>query len=163
MLGFLDVREWNTYMSPFAKATLISDRYDIFGEPVIKAIIDFKWRKFARTRFIIFISVYLVYLSLFMVAVTLDSDRVVLVDGVKENVINACLGIVFFLGSIFLCLEIMQMIGYRLSHYFKYVYNWIDLASIILPMGYVLRVFTGKHDYRLEYVGTSMFFVYINV
>ncbi|CAG8583910.1 10301_t:CDS:2 [Paraglomus occultum] len=157
LFGFLNVFEWLKYLSPFASAVL-HGKYHMFGEPAMEAIINFKWRKFAKTRYVIFIGLYSLYLLSFMAAVTLDSGRVHQGNVIK-HLISLFSIIVLVLGFIFIAIEIMQMIAYR-KHYIG-MYNVIDLGSTILPMIYAVGAFFGS-SWRLKYVGISMFFVYVD-
>jgi len=59
----------------------------------------------------------------------------------------------------FIGLEVMQLIAYR--SYYLTLYNLIDLASTVLPITYAVGVLSGS-DSRRQYVGSSMFFVYVN-
>jgi hypothetical protein len=155
--GFLNVWGGPNNLSTFAK-TVLYGRYDIFGEPVMEATINFKWRKFAKTRYIIFIVLYFLYLASFMITVTLDSERV---DGLYQLIILlSC--VVLLLGIAYLGLELMQLVRYGFYIYVRSIYNWIELASIILPIMNVLGVFTETGESRRHYVGASMFFVYVN-
>ncbi|CAG8667628.1 8929_t:CDS:2, partial [Paraglomus occultum] len=121
-------------------------------------IINFKWRKFAKTRYVIFIGLYFLYLLSFMAAVTLDSGRVHQGNVINHLIISFSI-IVLALGFMFIIAEIMQMIAYR-KHYFG-TYNVIDLGSTILPMIYAVGVFL-RSSWRFEYVGISMLFVYVD-
>ncbi|CAG8542914.1 4911_t:CDS:2 [Paraglomus occultum] len=156
-LGFLNVLKWGKYLSPFASAVL-QGRYDMFGEPAMEAIINFKWRKFARIRYIFFIGVYFLYLASFMAAVTLDSERAQQ-GNETEHLIRFFSSVVLILGFIFIGLEVMQMIAYR--SYYVTIYNLIDLASTLMPITYAIGALSGS-DVRRQYVGGSMFFVYVN-
>jgi len=130
----------------------------MFGEPAMEAIINFKWRKFAEKRYRIFIILYFLYLASFMAAVTLDSGRVHQ-GNVIEHLITLFSIVVLLLGFIFIGVEVMQMVAYR--SYYLSIYNFIDLASTVLPMTYAVGVLSGGNS-RRQYVGSSMFFVYVN-
>ncbi|CAG8599494.1 3774_t:CDS:2, partial [Paraglomus occultum] len=157
--GFLNVFEWLDHLSPFASAVL-HGKHHMFGEPAMEAIINFKWRKFARKRYFIFIGLFYLYLASFMVAVTLDSGRVDQGKNVIKHLIPLFSIIVLVLGFIFIVFEIMRMIAYRV-HYFG-MYNIIDLVSTILPTIYAVGVFSGS-SWGPGYVGISMFFAYADL
>ncbi|CAG8615031.1 5465_t:CDS:2, partial [Paraglomus occultum] len=146
-LGFLNVLKWRKYLSPFASAVL-QGRYDMFGEPAMEAVINFSWRTFARMRYIFFIGVYFLYLASFMLAVTLDSERVQQ-GGRTEHLIRFFSSVVLLLGFIFIGLEVMQIIAYR-SYYFT-IYNLIDLASTLMPIIYAIGALSGS-DTRRQYI-----------
>ncbi|CAG8657280.1 199_t:CDS:2, partial [Paraglomus occultum] len=157
-LGFLNVFGWHNYLSPFASAVL-QGRYDLFGEPAMEAVINFKWRKFARTRYIFLTGIYFLYLTSFMATVTLDSERVQ-PSSRTENLIKLSSFVVLLLGIMFTGLEMMQIIAYR--SYYLTIYNVIGLASTVLPIIYTVEVLLGSNS-RRQYVGSAMFFVYINL
>ena len=157
-LGSLNVLEWRKYLSPFASAVL-EGRYDMFGEPAMEAIINFKWRKFARLRYIFLIVLYFLYFASFMAAVTLDSDRVQQ-GNETDHLIKLFSSVVLLLGFMFIGLEMMQMIAYR-SYYFRSIYNYIDLASVVMPIIYAMGVLSGSSS-RRQYFGNAMFFVCVN-
>jgi hypothetical protein len=156
-LGFLNVFGWRKYLSPFASAVL-EGRYDMFGEPAMEAVINFKWRQFARLRYIFLIVLYFLYLASFMAAVTIDSERVQQ-GNETEFLIKLFSSVVLILGLLFTGLEVMQMIAYR--SYYLSVYNYIDLASIVMPITCTVGVLSGSSS-RRQYVGNAMFFVWVN-
>ena len=156
-LGFLNVFGWRKYLSPFASAVL-EGRYDMFGEPAMEAVINFKWEKFARSRYIFLIVLYFLYLASFMAAVTLDSGAQQ--GNETEHLIKLFSYVVLILGFLFTVLEVLQMIAYR-YYYFLSIYNYIDLASIVMPITYTVGVLSGSSS-RLQYVGSAMFFIYVN-
>ena len=156
-LGFLNVFGWRKYLSPFASAVL-EGRYDMFGEPAMEAVINFKWRQFARLRYIFLIVLYFLYLASFMAAVTLDSDRVQQ-GNETDHLIKLFSDVVLLLGFMFIGLEVMQMIAYR--YYYLNMYNLIDLVSIVMPIAYAMGVLSGS-DGRHQYIGYAMFFVYVD-
>ncbi|CAG8605287.1 44_t:CDS:2, partial [Paraglomus occultum] len=131
LFGFLNVFERLKYLSPFASA-VFHGPYHMFGEPAMEAIINFKWRKFART---------------------VDQGNMI------KHLVFVFSIMVLALGFLFIAVEIMQMIAYCTS-YFS-MYNIIDLGSTILPMIYAAGVFSGS-SWRRGCVGTSMLFVYVD-
>ena len=132
----------------------------MFGEPAMEAVINFKWEKFARSRYIFLIILYFLYLASFMAAVTLDSDRVQH-GNETEHLIKLFSSVVLLLGFMFIGLEVMQIIAYRHYYLILSIYNLIDLASILMPITYAVGVLSGSSN-RRQYVGSAMFFVYVN-
>ena len=130
----------------------------MFGEPAMEAVINFKWRKFARIRYIFLNCIYFLYLASFMAAVTLDSERVQQGNG-TEHLVRLFSSVVLLLGFMFLGLEVMQMIAYR--SYYLTIYNLIDLASTVMPITYAMGALSGSNN-RRQSIGLSMFFVYVN-
>ena len=130
----------------------------MFGEPAMEAVINFKWRKFARLRYIFLIVINFLYLVSFMAAVTLDSDRVQQGNG-TEHLIKLFTIVVLLLGFLFTGLEVIQLIAYR--PYYVTIYNLINLASTVLPITYAVGVLSGSSS-RRQYVGSAMFFVYVD-
>ncbi|RHZ59939.1 hypothetical protein Glove_360g133 [Diversispora epigaea] len=55
--------------SPFIEEAL-STRYELFETPAMEAVINFKWRKFARFRSSVMLSGYITYTLLFMIGIT---------------------------------------------------------------------------------------------
>jgi len=93
-----------------------------------------------------------------MAAVTLDSDRVQQ-GNETEHLIKLLLPVVLLLGFLFTGFEVMQMIAYR--SYYLHIYNLIGLASTVFPITYAVGVLSGS-NFRRQYVGIAMFFVYVN-
>ncbi|GBC04372.1 hypothetical protein RclHR1_05640015 [Rhizophagus clarus] len=148
-------RIWNymlyrKHKSPFVEEA-ISGRYEMFGEPAIEAIINFKWRKFARLRAFFMLTVYIFYAVAFLIGVSIKDDTIIR----KISMI-----VVIFIGSAYFGLELMQMMG-QLGSYVLSPYNLLDLARSVFPMvvaGQYLRNIPPSEGLR----GTAMMFVYLN-
>ena len=95
-----------------------------------------------------------------MAAVTLDSSRVHQ-GNETEHLIKLFLMVVLSFGSIFIGCIMMQMVAY--GSYFLSIYNFVDLTSTVLPITYAFDVLSGSGERRCQYVGVSMFFLYVNL
>jgi hypothetical protein len=143
---------YRKHKSPFVEEVL-SGRHEMFGEPALEAIINFKWRKFARLRAFALLSVYILYAVAFSVGVSIRDDSIIR---------KVFMVIVLFIGACYFGLEFMQMIGQIESYWFS-PYNLLDLACSVFPMivalQYLIRVLTPSEGLR----GTAMMLVYLNL
>ncbi|CAG8545549.1 14516_t:CDS:10 [Acaulospora morrowiae] len=130
---------------------VLSSRYELFGEPAMEAVINFKWRKFARTRVFIMLSLHLIYALAFMLGISTDNTIVK-----KSTMVIVLVG-----GTLFLLIEIRQMLG-QFSEYWLSVYNWLDLAKSIVPM-VVAAQFLSDEQPSEKIRGASMLFVYVDL
>ncbi|PKK64465.1 hypothetical protein RhiirC2_869283 [Rhizophagus irregularis] len=148
-------RIWNymlyrKHKSPFVEEAL-SGRYEMFGEPAIEAIINFKWRKFARIRAFFLLSAYLFYATAFLIGVSIKEDNIIR---------KIAMIIVLFIGSAYFGLELMQMFGQLGSYWFN-PYNLLDLARSVFPM-VVAEQYIRDEKPSEGLRGTAMMFVYLN-
>ncbi|CAG8531442.1 10140_t:CDS:2 [Paraglomus occultum] len=161
LLKLADGFRWRKFRSPFVE-TALSGRYDIFGEPAMEAVINFKWRKFARMRIFFFIFMYVLYVAAYATAITLNDPtdpNYVLAHATKIRVL---LYFVLAFGTLNLLLELTKIYG-QWEHYWSSAYNYINLASTILPLLYTGKLLGDLFIYRPPYVGASLFFVYVNL
>ncbi|RIA84385.1 hypothetical protein C1645_417057 [Glomus cerebriforme] len=141
---------YRKYKSPFIEEVL-SGRYEMFGEPAIEAIINFKWRKFARLRAFLLLSTYILYAVAFLIGVSTKEDSIIR----KVSMI-----IVLFIGSVYFGMELMQMMG-QLGNYLLSPYNLLDLARSVFPMVVAEQYIRGQEPSE-GLRGTAMMFVYVN-
>ncbi|RUP47740.1 hypothetical protein BC936DRAFT_145384 [Jimgerdemannia flammicorona] len=122
---------WIHPRSPFtAVVDYLFDSDDIFDLPMMEATIMFKWRTFARTRWIWLRMIpHLVNSSAFFAAAVMVSDPV----GAYPQTALALMVIVVLFSVANLCHEIMQAISERLR-YVRSWYNWFDLLTIGLTI-----------------------------
>ncbi|CAG8471486.1 268_t:CDS:2 [Dentiscutata heterogama] len=127
-------RFWATYVSPtrlssFAEAA-IHGPLEMFSEVAMEAIIEFKWEKYARKRFLWTFCAYLVYAFLFCLTVSIDP---VLVSDGDVNLKMPLFALVITFSLYFLIQELRQMLG-QWRNYWTNVSNYLDLASFSLPL-----------------------------
>ena len=162
LLKLADKFRWRRFRSPFVD-TALSGRYDIFGEPAMEAVINFKWRKFARMRIFFFIFTYLMYVAAYATAITMNDPTDPDYVSAHATKIRVLLYFVLVLGSANLFLEMTKIYG-QWEHYWYGAYNYINLASTILPLLYSGKLLENNlFIYRPPYVGASLFFVYVNL
>ncbi|RUS28725.1 hypothetical protein BC938DRAFT_481526 [Jimgerdemannia flammicorona] len=111
---------------------------DVLEIPFTKAVIDFKWRKYAGQRFLCLTALQVLNLIFFAIATTPGSADP------NDPQIRGLFYAVVVLCILFLFNELRQMI-YSPFTYFWSAYNYIDLAASILPLiaslshlGYIL-------------------------
>ncbi|RIB17695.1 hypothetical protein C2G38_2186694 [Gigaspora rosea] len=126
-------RFWATYISPsrvspFVEAAMHGP-LEMFSEVSMEAIIQFKWEKYARTRFLWTFCAYLIYAFLFCLTVSIDP---VLVSDDKPYKMPL-IGLVITFSLYFLIQEIRQMFG-QWRNYWMSFSNYLDLASFSLPL-----------------------------
>ncbi|CAG8577314.1 7366_t:CDS:2, partial [Acaulospora colombiana] len=134
---------------------VLSGRYEMFGEPVMEAVINFKWRKFARIRVFGMLFVYMIYAIAFMIGITTTNHPLRV----------STMLIVFVGGFLYLCLEIMQMFGQIVEYWFS-VYNYLDLARSILPMVVAKKFifdFEAQDQPSDGLRGAAMLFIYVDL
>jgi len=139
--------------SPFIEEVL-SGRYEMFGEPAMEAVINFKWRKFGRLRAFMLLSIFMFYASVFLFGVSMK-------EGSDPLIRKIAMSIVLVVGFCYFGLEVMQMMGQLESYWFS-PYNWLDLARSVFPMvvaGHYIRDIPPTNGLR----GTAMIFVYLNL
>ncbi|CAI2176069.1 3494_t:CDS:2 [Funneliformis geosporum] len=139
--------------SPFIKEVL-SGRYEMFGEPAMEAVINFKWRKFAQWRAFLMLAIYAFYASAFLIGVSMKEGSYPLIRQVAMLIVLA-------VGSGYFGLELMQMMGQLESYWFS-PYNWLDLARSVFPMVVAEQYLRGV-DPSPGIRGTAMMFVYVNL
>ncbi|RUS28434.1 hypothetical protein BC938DRAFT_481892 [Jimgerdemannia flammicorona] len=114
---------WIAPRSPFSTEAFWGG-HEFFGEPVMEAIINFKWKRFARDRFLLYWSLQIIFFVLFAVSVTKDVN-------LAEGDITLLM-IVIVMSCAFLLQEFRQLISF--GWLYITVYNAIDLAAFILPL-----------------------------
>lgn len=134
-----------TYKKNSAFIDIISrlDNNNIFrqGDTVLEVMLQYKWRKFVRARFIgvffIHIAYYISYCTGVLFAYEMygydstDSKR--LVSAHPQHM--ASIIVAFLSGLVLLGQEIHQIIKSKsLTRYIKSGYNWVDLAAFVFPL-----------------------------
>ncbi|KAJ9517001.1 hypothetical protein QJQ45_027354 [Haematococcus lacustris] len=117
---------------------------ETFGSATVKAIIDYKWKRFARRRIYSKSLVYLIYVLLFTAfAVVIADDKPFLAFNdllgyAKGRSIVALACILFLFGFYYMAQELFQLYKLGASAYFDSFWNLLDLASygatlVIMP------------------------------
>ncbi|CAG8707599.1 3906_t:CDS:2, partial [Acaulospora morrowiae] len=116
--------------SPFAEVAL-NGPSEMFNEISMEAVIKFKWEKFAKIRFLWQLSAYAAYAVIFCVSVSTKS--VLIPDSGRNIWANIVFSITSFISILFLLQEFRQMSGRQISYWYS-VFNWVDMASYLLPL-----------------------------
>ncbi|GBC04565.1 hypothetical protein RclHR1_05740007 [Rhizophagus clarus] len=120
----------NHLLSPFAKVIKYENDDDMYDNPATEAIIDFRWRK-ARTFFVLLFLRFIIYAICFGVV-----SWTYLVHDTIGGKFRVCLVVLialfYYLSSYLIVTEIIQIAHYR-KRYFRDIYNYFDLLSIIFP------------------------------
>ncbi|CAG8481335.1 28389_t:CDS:2 [Gigaspora margarita] len=137
-------RFWATYISPTRVSPFVEAAthgpLEMFSEVAMEAIIQFKWEKYARKRFLWTFCAYLIYAFLFCLTVSIDP---VLVSDDKPYKMPL-IGLVITFSLYFLIQEIRQMFG-QWRNYWTSFSNYLDLASFSLPLATCWYAI-GKHE-----------------
>jgi hypothetical protein len=154
MRRIINYLKYRKHRSPFVEEVL-SGRYDVFGEPAIEAIVNFKWRKFARLRVFFLLAVYVIYAAAFLIGV---STKAASDDSLLKKV---SMTIVLFIGSCYFIMELLQVVG-QMGSYWLNPYNLLDLARVIFPMAVAERYLRGSEPTDILR-GFAMVFIYYNL
>lgn len=111
------------------------------GDDVMVLLLQFKWTAFIQYRFYGIFAIHIVYYITYCIGVQFalenfnyDSTSIERSIGANSNHL-ACVILFFIAGTILLSLEINQVPkSSKFLNYFKYWYNYIDLAAIAFPL-----------------------------
>lgn len=126
--------------SAFIKLATNQHDNDIFhlGDTVLEVLLQYKWEKFARKRFLMVYCIYLTYYISYSVGVTFSREvfGYELGTPISNNDGHlACIIIMFFTGGILLLQELHQFIkSHSKPAYLVSLYNIIDIAAFVLPV-----------------------------
>ncbi|KAI8641625.1 hypothetical protein BD408DRAFT_444199 [Parasitella parasitica] len=112
---------------------------DIFhqGDTVLEVLLQYKWNKFARTRFLLVYLIYLIYYIAYSVGVSFSREvfGYVLATSISNAGHLVCIIIMFVAGGILLLQEVHQFAkSHSKPSYFVSLYNIIDIAAFVLPV-----------------------------
>ncbi|CEP15173.1 hypothetical protein [Parasitella parasitica] len=135
----------NTSVIPYkAESAFISlatnqHENDIFhqGDTVLEVLLQYKWNKFARKRFLLVYLIYLTYYIAYSIGVSFPREVFGYVLGTPISNIGhlACIIIMFIAGGILFLQEVHQFAkSHSKSSYFVSLYNIIDITAFILPV-----------------------------
>ncbi|RUP46610.1 hypothetical protein BC936DRAFT_146728 [Jimgerdemannia flammicorona] len=116
---------WRKQFSPFTK--FAHSKNSDFAEPVLEAVVKFKWRSFARTRYWLNFALFLTYFAVFaaMIGRHIGPDA--------GDITTIVLGVYFILQ------EFRLLIVGPVS-YLTCTYNYTDVATIGFPIGILVIV-----------------------
>ncbi|KAF0448101.1 transient receptor potential cation channel subfamily a member 1-like isoform x1 [Gigaspora margarita] len=126
----------DSHCSPFLRAIRRDDSDEIFSNPAIAAIIDYKWTT-ARKHFLRRAFIYVVFAILFASLTGLADDGLHLDPDMNKTVYLVLQGLFFYLGYYLIAIEIAQMKREGFSRYLN-LYNFLDMTSCLMPMCLVI-------------------------
>eukprot|EP00201_Polytomella_parva_P015433 CAMPEP_0175051112 /NCGR_PEP_ID=MMETSP0052_2-20121109/7617_1 /TAXON_ID=51329 ORGANISM="Polytomella parva, Strain SAG 63-3" /NCGR_SAMPLE_ID=MMETSP0052_2 /ASSEMBLY_ACC=CAM_ASM_000194 /LENGTH=541 /DNA_ID=CAMNT_0016315357 /DNA_START=84 /DNA_END=1705 /DNA_ORIENTATION=- len=127
-----------------------------FGSDTVKAIIDFKWNRFARIKIYSKFLLYFFFVLVYTVGAILFSRDTVsqtttpkqLTSSVDGCVLLSFMVVLFFFGTYYMTIEVMQLLSLGLTSYFESFWNVIDVISysiiIAITPCVIMRVGIGK-------------------
>lgn len=143
--------------SAFVQLAIDQDDNSIFrqGDTVLEVMLEYKWKKFARMRFVTICAIHTLYYVSYSVGV-LFSEELFYHDPEKDFTWDSPVQII---SVTLMCLSIIVLWGQELrqfwnSHcrlnYFFSCYNWIDMASFVFPI-YTLLQLVNRWDYFVSH------------
>jgi hypothetical protein len=159
-----------TKLSPFSRMILYENNDDIYDNPAIEAVINFRWNK-ARNFFFSFFLRYLIFASCFILVSWKYLVNEIISNGYRKFLI-VLIAIFYYLAAYLFITEMFQLYYRGPRKYFKNIFNYFDVASIILPvsaMFKILKNFTAvgrvgivdKNDMAL--IAFSIFIIWIQL
>ncbi|KAI7895161.1 uncharacterized protein EV154DRAFT_496092 [Mucor mucedo] len=147
--------------SAFVQLAIDQDDNSIFhqGDTVLEVMLEYKWKQFARWRFIAICSIHALYYVSYSTGV-LFSQELFYHDPEKDFVLDSPGQIisVVLMGISIIILWGQELRQFWNSHcrlnYFLSCYNWIDMASFIFPI-YTLLQLVNRWDYFNEVCSIS--------
>ncbi|KAI8147865.1 hypothetical protein BJV82DRAFT_593684 [Fennellomyces sp. T-0311] len=119
------------------------------GEPVMEALLMYKWRTFARARFFLVFLAYVANQVLFSVNVAFP----------KIN--NTFTLVLMLVVSALLITQETRHIWYNGRGYFRLFYNYISLAAVLLPVAGAIVILSGR-EYPVEASAISVFVLWLH-
>ncbi|KAI7895160.1 uncharacterized protein EV154DRAFT_34774 [Mucor mucedo] len=139
--------------SAFVRVALDQNSNNIFrqGDTVLEVMLQYKWREFARWRFVGICAVHVVYYISYSTGVLFaeelyeqSSERYVIKDpGQIISVTLMCLSV-----SLLILQEIRQFwkTHSRLDYFFS-GYNWIDISAFVFPIFTLIQLICGWDNF----------------
>ena len=135
-------------LSPFARMTNYArSSDDMYDNPAIQAVIDFRWKRKARTFFIIRALLFLIFRACFGYISWAFINR----DKESPGFLVASMVIFYYLAIYQIATEFMQFLYRGFRRYFGNMLNWVDLISIIIPVvviSFMLRKFRSSNGFE---------------
>jgi hypothetical protein len=117
-------------LSPFSRMILYENNDDIYDNPAIQAIIDFRWKRATDSFFSLSLR-FLIFASCFTLTSWsyLDDNK-----NINEKGLIASIFIFYYMALYLFVTEILQLYYRGPRKYFKNFYNYFDVISIVLPV-----------------------------
>ncbi|KAI9019205.1 hypothetical protein CLU79DRAFT_759081 [Phycomyces nitens] len=132
------------------------------GEPVMEALLIYKWRMFARNRFFLIYLVYIAYYTLYSIGVAFSKE--VFNYDAQTRVISpahrSCLILMMAISFLFITQETRQIMVSR-TGYFRLFYNYISLVAVCLPLIATIVILSG-HAYPVEASAISVLILWLH-
>ncbi|KAL0084571.1 hypothetical protein F4703DRAFT_1942776 [Phycomyces blakesleeanus] len=132
------------------------------GEPVMEALLIYKWRAFARNRFFLIYLIYISYYTLYSITVAFSKE--VFNYDAQTRVISpahrSCLIIMIAISIVFIIQETRQIMVSR-TNYFRLFYNYISLTAVCLPAIATIVLLSG-HTYPVEASAISVLILWLH-
>ncbi|KAL7310470.1 hypothetical protein PS15m_009966 [Mucor circinelloides] len=125
--------------SAFIRLATNQHENDIFhqGDTVLEVLLQYKWEKFARKRFLMVYFIYLTYYISYSIGVSFPREvfQYELGTPISNNSGHlACIILMFISGGILLVQELHQLLkSHSKSAYLASLYNIIDISAFVLP------------------------------
>ena len=119
-------------LSPFSRMILYESNDNIYANPAIEAVINFRWQK-ARDFFFFLFLRFLIFASCFI----LVSWEYLIHEDISEgyrNFLVVLIVIFYYLAAYLFITEILQLFYRGPKKYFKNIFNYFDIASIVFPV-----------------------------
>lgn len=117
------------------------------GDIIFEMILEDKWRQFARARFMVVYMFHVVFDVSYTVGISFGARAFSYSPGTPVTHAGqiVCICLMFSAGVILLVQELRQLTkSYSKSYYLLSLYNWIDLACLILPTVMFISLLQGK-------------------
>eukprot|EP00798_Chlamydomonas_sp_ICE-L_P018926 gene18926-25491_t len=144
-----------------------------FGSETLKAIINYKWDRFAKKQIFTKALVYMVFISIFTVYAIIrtdmdpdDSLAECMQDSISATGIVLSV-IIFFFGLYYLALEVIQMVKLGLRAYFDSGWNVMDIVGysicLVLAPCEILRYGVAYSDFMWPLVAVQTVLLWMKV
>ncbi|CAB4404307.1 unnamed protein product [Rhizophagus irregularis] len=157
-------------LSPFSRMVLYENNDDIYDNPAIEAVIDFRWRK---TKFFLYLLClrFLIFAICFILVSSAYLNRSYIVNG---NFLLVLIIIFYYLAIYQLIIEVKQFRYHGFKKYFGDILNIFDITSIIFPVSIMTimlydfhlsdgfgRIIEGNDSKLVEEISFSIFLIWI--
>ncbi|KAL9557249.1 hypothetical protein MBANPS3_001480 [Mucor bainieri] len=145
-------------VSAFIRLATNQHENDIFhqGDTVLEVLLQYKWEKFARKRFLMVYFIYLTYYISYSIGVSFPREvfGYELGTPISNNSGHlACVILMFISGGVLLIQEVHQLLkSHSKSAYLVSLYNIIDIAAFVFPAVTFWQVATNTD--HLDEVGS---------
>jgi hypothetical protein len=149
-------RSERSKLSPFSRMILYENNDDIYDNPAIEAVINFRWKK-AKNFFIFLFLRFFIFAACFGLVSRAYLDHSTIIS---ENFLVTSIIIFYYLAGYLLVTEVLQFSYRGPKKYFKQIFNIFDVISVIVPvivMSIMLKEFQFSDSFRrVESVDTRL-------